>query len=614
MSLAALPHHDGSARYLSNPAPAVGEHVAVRLRVPSSITVDAVHVRSVIDGEPEYAVATLVEREPGDRGAAWWEAELEVSNPTVGYRFLLETPAGPLWVNATGSWTRDVPDRDDFVVSTYALPPAWLADTVVYQIFPDRFARSGEHDDVASGDWAIEAEWDAPVATDWETAVRQLYRGDLTGVRQKLDHIEQLGVNLIYLTPVFPAGSSHRYDAAAFDRVDPVLGGDAAFAALVDAAHARGIRVIGDLTTNHSGNHHEWFRRAQADPTAEEATFYFFTDHPDGYVGWFDVPTLPKFDLRSPALRQALVDGRDSIVGHWLNGSVADAGGLDGWRIDVGNMTGRLGTIDVNHDVFRDVRRTMAEVRPDAWLVGEHCHDATADLAGDGWHGVMAYTWFTRPVWSWLTDRSLKALSLLGVPGGFPDIGGSEFVDTFRDLTAGVPWRSVTASMTLLDSHDTARFTTAATSPSHRRVGIGLLMAMPGVPMVFAGDEVGVGGANLDAARQPFPWDESTWDRDLLATYRDLIALRKGSEALRHGSLRFVAADRDVIAFVRETAGECVLVYAARAAHESLRSVAADVGVVGSLERLYGDGGLTVHGDTIELSADGPSFGVWRIG
>jgi alpha-glucosidase len=256
----------------------------------------------------------------------------------------------------------------------------------------------------------------------------------------------------------------------------------------------------------------------------------------------------------------------------------------------------------------------MAEVRPDAWLVGEHCHDATVDLAGDGWHGVMAYTWFTRPVWSWLTDRSLKALSLLGVPGGFPDIGGAEFVDTFRDLTAGVPWRSVAASMTLLDSHDTARFTTATTSPAHRRVGIGLLMAMPGVPMVFAGDEVGVGGANLDAARQPFPWDPSTWDRDLLATYRDLIALRKNSDALRHGSLRFVTADRDAFAFVRETAGERVLVYAARAAHEPLRSGAADVGVVGSPEQLYGDGALAVRGDAIELSADGPSFAVWRIG
>jgi alpha-glucosidase len=227
----------------------------------------------------------------------------------------------------------------------------------------------------------------------------------------------------------------------------------------------------------------------------------------------------------------------------------------------------------------------------------------------------MAYTWLTRPVWSWLTNRSLKALSLLGIPGGFPDIGGGEFVDTFRDLTAGVPWRSVTASMTMLDSHDTARFTTAVTSPALRRVGIGLLMSMPGVPMVFAGDEVGVGGTNLDAARQPFPWEEASWDRDLLGTYRDLIALRKGSDALRRGSLRFVAADRDAIAFVRETADERMLVHATRSAHEPLRLGAADVGIVSQAELLYGDGSIVDdRSGTVELSADGPSFSVWRVG
>jgi alpha-glucosidase len=132
--------------------------------------------------------------------------------------------------------------------------------------------------------------------------------------------------------------------------------------------------------------------------------------------------------------------------------------------------------------------------------------------------------------------------------------------------------------------------------------------------MVFAGDEVGVGGADLDAARQPFPWDESTWDRDLLETYRDLIALRKRSDALRNGGLRFVAAGRDGLAFVRETAAERLLVHAAREAHEPLRAAAADVGVLAEPERLYGDGALTLGGGAVELGADGPAFSVWRIG
>lgn len=608
MMFSSQPHHDGSARYLDDGVPDLGDRLAARIRVPASLDVAAIHVRTVVDGEPEFTEASVIEREPGDDGAVWWQGDVNVGNPHVSYRFLLDTASGPRWVNGSGTWTRDVPDRDDFVVSTYEPPPDWLAGAVAYEIFPDRFARSGRYDTEPAGDWAIESSWDDPVANEWKRSVRQLYRGDLTGVRERLDHIEQLGANLIYLTPVFPGGSSHRYDAAEFDRVDPVLGGDQALAALVDAAHARGIRIIGDLTTNHSGNHHEWFRAAQADATSEEAGFYFFTDHPDGYIGWFDVETLPKFDLRSRALRVRLVDGPDSIVGRWLGG----ADGLDGWRIDVGNMTGRLGAIDVNHDVFRDVRSTMAAVNPDTWLLGEHCHDATADLRGDGWHGVMAYTWFTRPLWSWLTLGATADLRLLGIPGPFPAIGGDGLADTYAALTAGVPWRSVAASMTLLDSHDTPRFASAAMSAAHQRVGIGLLMTMPGVPMVFAGDEVGVVGADRDLARQPFPWDDSRWDRDLLATYRELIALRRSTDALQHGGLRWVAAGADTVAFVREAAGERILVHAARASHDPVTMRAGDLGLGGGAERLYGEGALDVADGRVTLTAGAPAVTIWR--
>jgi alpha-glucosidase len=611
--LATQPHHDGSHRYLDNPAPALGERVSVRLRVPAGFAADAVHVRAVTDGEPKYTKTKMIGAEPGDDGATWWEGDVRAVNPVTSYRFLVQTPAGTRWVNGAGTWVRDVGDRDDFVLSTFPPPPDWLADAVCYEIFPDRFARGIDEQEWVDpeGDWAIECDWDTPIAGEWKRAVRQLYRGDLVGVRQHLDHLEQLGVNLLYLTPVFPARSCHRYDASTFNAVDPVLGGDAALAALIDAAHRRGIRVIGDLTTNHSGNHHRWFEAALADASSPEAGYYYFTEHPHNYVGWFDVPTLPKFDLRSPHLREALLGHPDGVVARWLRGRAADGSdGLDGWRIDVGNMTGRHGTIDVNHDVFRDVRATMAAVRPDGWLVGEHLHDATGDLAGDGWHGVMACSWFTRPVWSWLATPSAR---LFGVPGRLPAIGGGDLAATLRALTAGVPWRSVTASMTLLDSHDTSRFSTFARSADHQRVGVGLLLTMPGVPMVFAGDEVGVGGGTSDSGRKPFPWDESTWDHDLLATYRQLIALRRDVDALRRGGLRYVAAADEAIAFVRETAEEIVLVHASRAAHEPQRIRCGDLGLTGPAERLYGVGDVTVTNGTAVLPGDGPAFNVWRI-
>lgn len=616
MDLAAEPHHDGSARYLDTGAPALGDKVAVRLRVPAGIGVTAAHVRAVGDGEPHYTVASVVAREPGDDGATWWEGEVTAVNPVTPYRFLLETAAGPRWVNGRGTYGHDVADRDDFVLSAAhdglgGASPEWLADAVGYQIFPDRFARGSTPPEVPTPGWAIPCEWDDPVDPEWKTSVRQLYRGDLGGARERLDHLARLGVDLVYLNPVFPGGSSHRYDAATFDHVDPVLGGDAALVALADAAHARGMRVIGDLTTNHSGDHHDWFRRAQADATSEEASYYVFRRHPHDYVAWFDVPSLPKFDLRSAALRRRLVEGADSILGRWLGGGEGEL--LDGWRIDVGNMTGRLGAVDVNHEVFRAARRTIAQVRPDAWLVGEHFYDATGDLRGDGWHGVMAYSWFTRPVWSWLAQPTAR---LAGIPGMLPQLGGDGLVAAQRGFTAGVPWRSVAASMTLLDSHDTARFASVAHSPGHHRVAAGLLLTSVGVPTIFAGDEVGVTGADSDLGRAPFPWNEERWDRGLFDTFRALIALRRGSDALRRGGLRYVAAGPDAVAYLRETAGEQVLVLAASAPHEPLRVRAADVGPHRAAERLFGEAELALDAATGEwvLPADGPAFGTWRLG
>jgi alpha-glucosidase len=164
----------------------------------------------------------------------------------------------------------------------------------MYQVFPDRFARSAQAAARPTPEWAIPAAWNEPVDPVMPGRSQQFYGGDLDGVIDKLDHLESLGVNLLYLTPVFPAASNHRYDASSFDRVDPLLGGDDALARLVDAAHARGIRVIGDLTSNHSGDRHEWFQAALGHPGAPEEEFYYFTDDANTeYVSWIVYPSLP---------------------------------------------------------------------------------------------------------------------------------------------------------------------------------------------------------------------------------------------------------------------------------------------------------------------------------
>ena len=233
---------------------------------------DHVVLRSVRDGEPVFVEA---ERESADDAGAWWVADLDVHNPLTSYRFLLaEGRSHPRWLNGSGVHRRDVTDAHDFRVSTEHRMPDWVLDQVGYQVFPDRFERTATG--LPAPDWATPADWDDPVVHRGRTTSTQLYGGTLDGVRERLDHLTDLGATLLYLTPVFEARSNHRYDAVSFDRVDPLLGGDAALSALLGAAHGAGLRVVGDLTTNHTGSGHDWFALARADEGNLEREFYLF--------------------------------------------------------------------------------------------------------------------------------------------------------------------------------------------------------------------------------------------------------------------------------------------------------------------------------------------------
>ncbi|MGW7449041.1 alpha-amylase family glycosyl hydrolase, partial [Kitasatospora sp. NPDC054795] len=307
------PHHDGSARYVGDLAPRLGQKVDLLVRVPADQPVERVFLRSVPDGEPHFEAAVP---DRTDADANWWRVGLTMVNPEMNYRFWLHTPDGGRWLTAAGLHDHDLPDATDFRLTAHPAPPAWAADAVVYQIFPDRYARGG---DAPLAEWARPADWDTPLHTGDAAALQQMYGGDLWGVARRIDHIQRLGATVIYLTPFFEGRSNHRYDAVSFDRVDPALGGDEALIALVAEAHRRGIKVIGDITLNHSGSDHEWFRTAQQDPGSPEAGYYFFGEGgPEDYATFLGVRTLPTFDHRSAELRRRLYAGPDSVVAKYL--------------------------------------------------------------------------------------------------------------------------------------------------------------------------------------------------------------------------------------------------------------------------------------------------------
>ncbi|NEM91053.1 glycoside hydrolase family 13 protein [Galbitalea soli] len=600
------PHHDGSPLYVSTQSPQLGDRVRVRVRIPHEFgAVQQVRTRSNPNHEPRFAVASLIATVDG---WDWWEAEVEVENPTHGYRWLIKMGDGRnLWLNATGMHTIETLDSEDFKLLAYPAPPEWATSTIMYQIFPDRFARSAAADARQLPAWAEPAKWDDPVIHIGPSTATQLYGGDLQGIQEHLDHLIGLGVTMIYLTPVFPARSNHRYDALSFDEIDPLLGGDEAYIALIEAAHARGLRVIGDLTSNHSGDAHEWFQASHEKPGTPESAFYYWMDQEQKtYVSWLGVPSLPKFNWNSQELRERFIEGPDSVVAKWLKPPYS----LDGWRIDVANMTGRYLAEDLNAEVRQIIRRTMIEVNPDTILLGESTNDASSDFQGDAWHGAMTYTNFTRPLWGWLSDRERES-SYFGLPfGTIPSYSGVEVFEAHQQFAAGFPWRVRLHTMNALDTHDTPRFLTHA-RPGTVPVALGLSMTMPGIPVVFAGDEFGLVGDDGEHSRTPIPWEHAADAEPTLELYRRLIHLKREHPALNGGGIRWLHVSDDVLVFVRESEEEAVLVVAARADFELSLAPNAVSGVatliVGDADALFDPAvGLVLRGR-------GPAFAAWVL-
>ena len=274
-------------------------------------------------------------------------------------------------------------------------------------------------------------------------------------------------------------------------------------------------------------------------------------------------------------------------------------------------MAGRRGETDE----WREVVRTARSAAGGSLLIAEHAHDARFDLGAGGWDGTMNYAGFTRPAWTWLrADDPPPPLDreFLGLPVPVPRLDGRAAVAAMRAFRAGVPWEATLHSWTLLDSHDVARFRTVTGSRELHEVGIGLQATTPGVPMVFAGDELGLEGAWGEDARRTMPWDRpETWDTALLETYRRLLALRRSSDALARGGIRYAHVGADAIAYMRETRSERLLCLATRDDAPSVRLPLDALGAT-ALEPLYGDEAAITAGEAA-LPAGGPAFHIWRL-
>jgi alpha-glucosidase len=517
-------------------------------------------VRMYHDGEPRIFE---LKKGKSDDFESWYQVTVKVLNLQNYYRFVFIGNGKYEWLNARGLFDHDVHSNNDFQLVATATNPKWIDSAVFYQIFPDRFAKSGKID--ITPDWAYPREWNLLPRGRSKFTGQELYGGDLYGVQQHLDHITDLGVNGIYFTPIFPSRSNHRYDATSFDHVDPILGGDKAFQSLIKVAKKKGIRILGDLTSNHCGVGHTWLAKAKKDKNSKERTYFFWDKSIKwGYVGWYGLESLPKLNYASKALRKAVYESPNSIVKKWISPKF----GMAGWRIDVGNMTGVQGAENHHVEVMQGIRKAMNEVNPDTWLVAENGDFLASDLDGLGWHGAMNYQGFMRPFWNWINRNPEITGGFQGLPFAMPKINGKQLVESIQEFNASIPWRSLTASMMLLDSHDTARFRTVVLGDKKAHASaMTMMLTYPGVPSIFAGDEIGLEGSWGEDARRTINWDDrSGWDFEFMDEVKKLVTLRRTQDALISGGLRWVKAEDDYVLYLRESKKQSILVLVSRGA------------------------------------------------
>lgn len=421
--------------------------------------------------------------------------------------------------------------------------PDWVRDAVFYQIFPDRFARSHSVPKPGNLD-----PWGSP------PTYHGFQGGDLLGVAERLDYLTDLGVNAIYLTPIFQSAANHRYHTHDYEQVDPILGGTQALRVLLDRAHDRGIRVVLDGVFNHASRgffpFHDILENGSRSPYLDWFHVRGFPLHPydgsqpPGYDCWWGLRELPKFNTETPAVREYLF----GIARKWVDF------GIDGWRLDVPN--------EIDDDTFwREFRQRVRSANPEGYIVGEVWNDAQRWLQGDMWDAVMNYG-FTRACIAFfigfrVLDRELRRTSLH--PAGQ---AGAEAFRSAIERLLGLYHQNVNESqLNLLGSHDTPRFLTLARADrASWKLATTFQMTYVGPPSIYYGDEIGLEGGHDPLNRGAFPWDESVWDHDLRDHVRAMIRLRHSRASLRRGSFAFLHAQGDLAVYLRRLGDDAVIV------------------------------------------------------
>lgn len=592
---------DTTEDYVSPMEPAPYDKVTIRFRTAAH-NVDRVFF--ICKGQ-RY----LMNRAESDGLFDYYTHELQLENEKVTYHFEVITGKISGTYDVRGL-ARDVNEYYDFVILPGFKTPDWAKGAVMYQIYVDRFCNGDPTNDVQTDEYAYIGEhvhrvedWDRyPAQMD----VREFYGGDLQGVLNKMDYLQDLGVEAIYFNPLFVSPSNHKYDIQDYDYIDPHFGrivsdggellepGDKdnshagryiervtnkanleasneLFIRVVEEAHRRGMKVILDGVFNHCGSFNKWMDRERIYENAEgydkgayvsgdspyKDYFAFYSNnwpYNKDYDGWWGHDTLPKLNYEGS---KALLDYVLHIGAKWVSAPY----NADGWRLDVAADLGH--SPEFNHHFWREFRRVVKEANPNAIILAEHYGNTREWLQGDEWDTVMNYDAFMEPITWFLTGMEKHSddfrEDLLG--------NADSFWGAMKHHSSNLVMPSWQVAMNELSNHDHSRFLTRTNHKVGRistlgseaanqglnkavfRVAVVMQMTWVGAPTIYYGDEAGVCGFTDPDNRRTYPWGHE--DLELIDFHKKIIGIHKNNQELKTGSIKYIDSDYNYLAYGR---------------------------------------------------------------
>ena len=590
-------YSDGSAAFVSNPHPALNETVTVWLRLDADAPVNHIFLRTVPNGAERLTEAG---RRKVEHGLAWYAAELPVTENRMQYHFYLVCD-DIVYFYTQKEITTYIPDHTyDFVLLADYVQPEWVKDAVFYQIFPDRFYNGDPSNDVRADEYSYQGhhptpmEWDAEPLPYSKGFCMDFYGGDLKGVRQKIPYLKELGVTAVYLNPVFLAPSVHKYDCIDFFHVDPHFGGDEALAELSAALHENGMKLILDISINHTGTAHRWFNRdglffpesegAYHNPDSGERSFYFFRDGSNEYDGWYGVPDLPVLNYTSQKLRDIIYRAENSVIRKWLKPPYS----IDGWRFDVADVFARNNEVQLAGELWPEIRKSIREENPQAYILAEDWGDCAPYLQGNAWDSPMNYYGCGRVLRQFVGQPDLF-MARNDVLRRVPYKMTAEDVKArITEHLAKLPFAFWQNQFNLIDSHDVSRLhNDPAVNPGEYRGAVIMQFTLIGAPSIYYGDEAGTDGTldTNEGCRYPMPWGRDFQSTEQFYLYQTLSHLRAEHPALREGGMKFLYAEGYIVAIARFLGDEAfVAVMSTDAEDREIELPFASIGAAGPRE------------------------------